>query len=32
VQIAELVARREWLEPASRRTRRGADTAAGRDA
>jgi aspartate-semialdehyde dehydrogenase len=32
VQIAELVARREWLEPASRRTRRVVDTAAGRDA
>jgi aspartate-semialdehyde dehydrogenase len=32
VQIAELVARREWLEPASQRTRRGADAAAGRDA
>jgi aspartate-semialdehyde dehydrogenase len=32
VQIAELVARRDWLEPASRRTTREADAAAGRDA
>jgi aspartate-semialdehyde dehydrogenase len=32
VQIAELVARREWLEPASRRARRPADEPSGGDA
>jgi aspartate-semialdehyde dehydrogenase len=32
VQIAELVARRDWLEPASRRARSAAESAAGRGA